>query len=104
MSKTMSRLPVGVQAVAARAMYTLPGPMRRMLAGAPVRIDGNELALDAQLLLRLLRLTETGLSGVTVAEARRDVEKASPVGGGPAITGVQFRDLPIPAETGPIPA
>ena len=104
MSKAMSKLPVGVQAVAARAMYTLPQPMRRMLAGAPIRIDGNELALDAQLLLRLLRLTDTSLSGVTVADARRDVEKASPVGGGPVITGVRFRDLPIPAEPAAIPA
>src|SRR5256885_5829125 len=104
MSKAMSKLPVGVQAVAARAMYTLPEPARRMIAGARIRIDGNELALDAQLLLRLLRRTETSLSGVTVAAARRDVEKASPVGGGSVITGIRVRALRIPADPQAIPA
>lgn len=103
MSKPMSKLPVGVQAVAARAMYALPAPVRRVIAGPPINIDGNELALDAQLLLRLLRLTDTSLSEESVAEARKNVEDASPVGGGQVIRRVQVRDLRIPAEV-PIPA
>src|SRR5690349_25105990 len=101
MSKTLSRLPVGVQAVAARAMYTLPEPIRRMLAGPPIRIDGNELALDAQLLLRLLRMTETSLTDVSVEQARKNVEDASPDGGGPVVPRIQVRDLRIPGEAAP---
>jgi acetyl esterase len=104
MSKTLSRLPVGVQAVAARAMYTLPEPVRRMLAGPPIRIDGNELALDAQLLLRLLRMTETSLTDVSVEQARKNVEDASPVGGGPVVQRIRVRDLRIPSDAAPIPA
>lgn len=104
MSKTMSRLPIGVQAAAARAMYSLPGPVRRMAAGPPIRIDGNELALDAQLLLRLLRLTETELSAGSVADARRNVEETSPVAAGQPIQPVHTRDLRIPSDARPIPA
>lgn len=104
MSKSMSRLPVAVQAVAARAMYTLPEPVRRVIAGPPINIDGNELALDAQLLLRLLRLTETALSDESVADARRNVEEAGPVGGGPTIQRVRVRDLRIPGDVATIPA
>jgi acetyl esterase len=104
MARTMSKLPVGVQVVTARAMYALPEPIRRMIAGPPIRIDGNELALDAQLLLRLVRLTDTSLSDASVAEARRKVEDASPIGAGSLIRQVQVRDLAIPGETAPIPA
>jgi acetyl esterase/lipase len=104
MSKALSRLPIGVQVATARAMFSLPEPARRLLAGPPVRIDGNELALDAQLLLRLARLTETGLSAGTVAEARRNVEDTSPVAAGSPVPRVRTRDLPIPTDGSPIPA
>jgi len=75
-----------------------------MIAGPPIRIDGNELALDAQLLLKLLRLTEVALSDSSVAEARRNVEDTSPVAAGQVIPGVRVRDLRIPTDAAPIPA
>jgi acetyl esterase len=103
MAKTMSTLPAGVQAATLRAMYALPQPLRRMIAGAPIRIDGNELALDAQLLLRMMRLTGTRLSDPSVERARRDVEEAAPVVGGQPIQPVRVRDLRIPGDGQPIP-
>ncbi|MFR9728987.1 alpha/beta hydrolase [Saccharopolyspora sp. MS10] len=38
-----------------RAVFALPRPLRRLIAGAPLRLDGQELALDAQLLLAMQR-------------------------------------------------
>ena len=104
MPKPLSRLPVGVQAVAARAMYTLPEPVRRVIAGPPVRIDGNELALDAQLLLRLHRMSATRLSDGSVEQARTNAEEASTLGRGPAIPQVSARDLRIPTDEVAVPA
>jgi acetyl esterase/lipase len=104
MSRTMSRLPIGVQGAAAHALYAFPEPLRRLIAGPPVRVDGNELALDAQLLLRLTRMTETRLAEGSVADARRNVEVTSPMVAGPVIQPVRVRELRIPGEDGTIPA
>src|SRR5256885_16003747 len=104
MSRTMAKLPIGVQAVTARAAFALPEPLRRAIAGAPVRVDGNELALDAQLLLRLVKLTEISLAESTPEEARQNLVRASPTAAGPPIQPVPIRALPIPAATGAIPA
>lgn len=86
------------------ALYALPGPLRRMVAGSPARIDGNELALDAQLLRRVFKLTGTSLSAETVELARQNVETAAPIAGGPVIQPVRVRDLRIPAGDLEIPA
>jgi acetyl esterase len=96
MSRMLSRLPVGVQAATVHTLYALPGPLRRVIAGAPVRLDGNELALDAQLFLRAAKLTEVALSESGVTDARRNVERAGPVAAGSTIRQVQVRDLTIP--------
>lgn len=104
MSTMLSRLPVSVQAATVHALYALPGPLRRMIAGSPVRVDGNELALDAQLFLRVARLTEVRLSEGSVSDARDSVERASPVAAGAVIRQVRVRDLAIPGEAEPIPA
>lgn len=45
-----------LKSAALRGAFALPGPVRRMLAGRAVVLDGQKLAVDAQLLLRLLRL------------------------------------------------
>jgi acetyl esterase len=104
MAKAMNRLPVRVQGAAMHATFALPEPVRRRIAGRPIRIDGNELALDAQLLLRLNKLTEVKLSDTSVDEARRNVEAMSPVAGGRRIQSVHVRDLRIPVDGGDIPA
>jgi acetyl esterase len=101
---TLSKLPIRIQAITLRATYTLPEPLRRVIAGAPICIDGNELALDAQLLLRMQRLTEISLSESSVAQARQNVEETAPVGAGPAIARVRARDLRVPTDSAAIPA
>jgi acetyl esterase len=61
-----------------RAAFALPLPFRRMLAGRPVKLDGQRLALDAQLVLRLMRLAghEEIWTG-TVSGSREALEKGA---------------------------
>ena len=40
-------LPTRVQAAASQLAFWLPRPVRRAVAGRPVRIDGQDLSLDA---------------------------------------------------------
>jgi hypothetical protein len=46
-------LSIRVRAAVVRSVFALPRPARRLMAGPPVRIDGQELDLDAQLMIRL---------------------------------------------------
>ncbi len=50
---------------------SLPEPAQRALAGRPVRVDGNTLATDVQLMLRLQRLARLpGAEELPVEEGR----------------------------------
>jgi acetyl esterase len=98
------RVPASVQAATVRALFGLPAPVRRLLAGRPVRQDGQRLESDTQLLLRLMKLEGLTLAGGEPARARAVMEQGAPLANGPMITGVQARDLRIPGDDGPIPA
>jgi acetyl esterase len=113
MSTLMDRVPLPVQGFALHAVFALPQPLRRLIAGPPVRRDGLELALDAQLLLRMLALSDTSLTKGTAVEARAHLELTRDLVAGPALTGVRTRDLDIPSSdgagdpgspSGPVPA
>jgi acetyl esterase len=103
MSTLMDRVPLPVQGAALHAVFALPQPLRRLIAGAPIRRDGLELSLDAQLLLRMLALTGDSLVDGTPEEARAHLEARRGLVG-PGVTGVRTRDLEIPSDDGPIPA
>jgi acetyl esterase len=45
-----------IEGAALRAVFALPRPVRRSIAGRPLVVDGQTLALEAQLVLRLMRL------------------------------------------------
>ena len=67
-----------------------------MLAGRPIRVDGQTLDPDLQLLLRLERLTDAA----TPAEARSAVgehqDVATALAGGPPVQGVTTEPITIP--------
>ncbi|MEV4006290.1 alpha/beta hydrolase [Actinomadura sp. NPDC049753] len=76
MASLTEKMPPGVTGAVLRAVFALPGPVKRLVAGAPVRRDGQELALDAQLLLAMMRLEgERRLAGGTVEDARRGIAR-----------------------------
>jgi acetyl esterase len=53
-------VPIGVEKVAVRALGALPASVKRRIAGPPLRLDGLELDLDTQVLLRLAERNRTG--------------------------------------------
>ena len=58
-------------------MFALPTPARRLLAGKPIRLDGQTLDLDVQLLLRL-----SELQGTDVRQARASSRAGRALAGG----------------------
>ena len=104
MSTLMSRIPLQVQAATLHAVFALPQPLRRLIAGPPLRRDGLELGLDAQLLVRMVALTDTSLSGVDAVTARARMESSRSLIATPVFSGVNTRDLEVPTDDGPVPA
>lgn len=88
-----------------RALALLPEPAVRRSAGRPVRIDGQQLSSQAQLLLRLMRLTGAGrIERMSVAEARAEIRREAAVAAGAPLPVGEVRDLAIPGPAGKIGA
>ncbi|MGH3760026.1 alpha/beta hydrolase [Actinophytocola sp.] len=104
MSTLLSRIPPSVQGAALHAVFALPQPARRVLAGPPIRKDGLELHPDAQLLLRMIALSDMRLSGSTPAAARARLEVGRTMLGDPIVPGVRTRNLNLPVADGTMPA
>jgi acetyl esterase len=85
-----------------RAM-SLPRPVQRAIAGRPIRIDGNELSLQAQMLLRLQKIArEADTGSLPNAEGRIAMTRqARMVGGNHPIGDVQERTVQGAAGTLP---
>ncbi|MEP6561842.1 MAG: alpha/beta hydrolase, partial [Nakamurella sp.] len=77
--------------------HGLPSRLRRVLAGNPIRIDGQTLDPDLQLLLRLERMTSAGTPAASLARRREHLDVASGIVGGRSLRQVHVRDLRIPA-------
>jgi acetyl esterase len=92
-----------VQAAMCQVLYGMPKPVRRLIAGRPIRLDGQELSLDAQLLLRLQKLVGAELGG-NVERARAAVNDTRHLVGGKSIEPVSAREITIPSDGGDIPA
>lgn len=96
---------IRIQASAAALLYGLPRPVRRAIAGKPIRIDGQELALDAQLLLRLQSLSGASLvAGSSVEKSRAALELSRYLVSGKPIQPVATSEVTIPAEESALPA
>ncbi|KAA2262228.1 alpha/beta hydrolase [Solihabitans fulvus] len=104
MSKLGDAVPTKVLATMLRAVYALPAPVRRLVAGPPIRLDGQRLAPDAQLLLRLSALVSESLGAPTVAGARANLAKSAALIGGPPADRVRTRQLGIPGADDTVPA
>ncbi|OMC22509.1 alpha/beta hydrolase [Mycobacterium sp. SP-6446] len=98
--------PLGTQTKAAviRALFALPRPVRRLLAGPPVRIDGQELTLDAQLVIRLKNLSGSDVFTDPVDNARARYDQLSRIMPYESPVPIATREITIPAEHGGVPA
>jgi acetyl esterase len=99
------QLSPGVSRVAVRGIYGLPSWARRLLAGRPVRIDGQQLDPDLQLMLRLQRIGGRAVNGGDSPPARRiAVDTAAGLVAGEPIRRVATRPVSIPTGYGSLPA
>ncbi|MEV8322836.1 alpha/beta hydrolase [Kitasatospora sp. NPDC056731] len=97
--------PVRIQAAVVRGAYALPEGLRRAIAGAPVVRDGQVLSLDAQLILKLQRLSKAALVlPAGVGPSREAMEHARYLVGGATIQPVAVRSVGIPQEYGELAA
>jgi acetyl esterase len=98
--------PLGIRAKAAvvSGVFALPAPVRRLMAGPPVRIDGQEMALDAQLMIRLKNLSGSDVFTDPVDEARARYEQLPLLISYASPLPVAVREIGIPAEHGDVPA
>lgn len=96
---------IRAQAALIRLLYGLPRPVRHRIAGPPVRIDGQQLSTDAQLITCLKNLvgTEVFADPIDKSRARYD-ELALVTGGARSIGPIAVREIIIPAEHGNIPS
>lgn len=83
------------EAIAYRGLLGLPEPVQRLLAGRRLVRDGQTLASDVQLTLRLMRVTrEPGLGDLPVPEARVLLRRQAALAGGDQPIG-SVRDLAV---------
>src|ERR1700760_2631249 len=96
----VDRIPASWQAGAVRALYGLPAPVRRAIAGPPVRIEGQRLDPDVQLLLRLSEMQGIGLTAESPEQARAVLERGATLAGGRPTGAMDTRELRIPSHGG----
>src|SRR4051812_37410099 len=90
------------ETVVLHGVLALPEGVQRVLAGRPIRVDGQQLATETQLLMRLQKLTrQPGLAMVPLDEARRVVVHQSGLVGGRQPIGA-LRDLTVDGGDGPL--
>src|SRR5690349_1918728 len=83
------------EATALQLIFSLPRAVRRLIAGRPIRLDGQELALDAQLLLRLNELGGVKMTSGTPTAARERLALSQNAAAGKRIEPVSTRELTI---------
>ena len=103
MANRLAMLPIPVQSAVVHGLFSLPRPILRLIAGRPIRRDDQELALEMQVLLRLMALARAEFgSGEDVADARRGHTEQAPIVQGPPVEPVATREIPVPGDGGPI--
>ena len=91
-----------------RALFGLPRPAKRVLAGRQVRVDGQSLDLDLQLLNRVGRLLSSRqdekLGEAALSAQRKQADAAAELAAEGAFDDVVTRDLRIPGAVGELDA
>ncbi|HET6499360.1 MAG TPA: alpha/beta hydrolase [Amycolatopsis sp.] len=76
-------------------IYGLPRPVRRFIAGRTIRLDGQQLALDAQLFLRLQQLSRVKMPGGDPVAARARLARSQDAAVGKRIEPISVREVTI---------
>ncbi|MBF6215121.1 alpha/beta hydrolase fold domain-containing protein [Nocardia puris] len=97
-------MPVPVKTVTVGGALRLPERVRRVLAGPPARIDGQEHDLDVQLVTRLQRLSGVRVLGEPLARSRVNADENAAVTGGELAGPVETSEFVIPVGDHDVPA
>ncbi|MBB5807088.1 acetyl esterase [Saccharothrix ecbatanensis] len=95
MSKLADSIPPGVLAGALRFVFGLPAPLRKLIIGRPITLDGQRLHPEAQLLLRLQQISGEDWRTTTPAANRLALTRSNALVCGPVIDGVAVRSLTL---------
>jgi acetyl esterase len=94
-----------LEIAAARAIAALPARLKRRLAGEPIRLDGLELDLEMQVLLKLeQRNPRPPLSEGSPTRAREDLRDAVRVVAGGLSVEMPVREVSVAGAQGPLRA
>ena len=98
--------PLGIRAKSAvvRGIFGSPRPVRRLLAGPPVRIDGQEMDLDARLVIRLKNASGSDVFADPIEGARARYDGLPGIFGYESPVPIAAREITIAAGHGGIPA
>jgi acetyl esterase len=89
-----------VESAAYRGVMALPRPLQQVVAGRPLRREGQTLATDQQATLRMMRLArEPELGSVPVPESRELYLRQTALTGGQQPIG-SVRDVPVGDRSG----
>jgi len=90
---------------AATIAGSLPTPIQRALAGRPIRVDGQELNTEIQLMLRMLALLpDSDFEQLPIEKSRAQIDMEARLVSGRPIPMASVEPLSIPGSAGPIPA
>jgi acetyl esterase len=100
------RLPQRLEHRLVRRLCGLAPRTQRLLFGRPPVIDGQELATDIHVILRLAEAAgdDTLIGGLPPEEAREYVRNSTAITSGPPLPVAERRELSIPGPGGPLPA
>jgi acetyl esterase len=88
------KLVAAAEAGTLRAAMAAPAPLRRLIAGRPVMLDGQTLAPDLQVMLRLQALARPRDEDVPIARLRENMRGETALVGGNQKVG-EIRDLKV---------
>jgi acetyl esterase len=98
-------MPSELDITLARALATLPDSVLRVIAGRPIRIDGQQLDVELQILLRLRgRTSEPSLEASSVPQVREQVARETRALAGRPLPLDRREALDLPGPAGPLHA
>lgn len=102
----MTTLADRVQGRLVGVLGALPSRVQRLLSGGrAIVVDGQELAAEYQLLLRLVALSgHPGLAAMTPARARAEMQRSAHVFAGPTPPLARVEDRALPGHAGEVPS
>ncbi|HUA12620.1 MAG TPA: alpha/beta hydrolase [Solirubrobacteraceae bacterium] len=104
-ARQRQRAPQALEAAAIAVVASLPRPVKRMIAGAPIERDGLTLDLDMQLVVRFAeRSPRAPLPTVTPVQARDELRRSTALVSGRPRDDVAVREAELAGGAGPLRA